>query len=46
MQMIFIREYLGFLISYFSKTLNPDKEESVLDKEVDILSLKSQDFLS
>ena len=52
-QKIFIREFPNFLMSYFSKTLNLDKEELILDKEElvldkegEILSLKLRDFLS
>ena len=52
-QKIFICEFPSFLMSYFSKTLNPekeelilDKEELVLDKEGEILALKLRDFLS
>ena len=45
-QKIFIREFPSFQISYFSKTLILDKEELILDKEGEILSLKLQDFLS
>ena len=39
-QKMFIREFPSFLTSYFSKILNPDEEELVLDKEGEILSLK------
>ena len=52
-QKIFICKFPSFLMSYFSKTLNPDKEELildkdelVLDKEREILSLILRDFLS
>ena len=39
-QKIFISEFLSFPISYFSKALILDKEELILDKEGEILSLK------
>ena len=45
-QNIFIHEFPGFLISYFSKTLILDRKELILDKEGEILSLKLRDFLS
>ena len=46
MQNIFIHEFPSFQVSYYSKTLIIDKEELILDKEGDILSLKLRDFLS
>ena len=43
---IFIHGSPSFQISYVSKTLVIDKEELVLDKEIEILSPKSHDYIS
>ena len=45
-QNIFIIEFPSFQIPYFPKRLIPDKEELILNKEEEILSLRLRDFLS
>ena len=45
-QRIFIHEFPSFQVSSFLKTSILDKEELILDKEGEILTLKLRDFLS
>ena len=45
MQKIFISGFPNFQIPYFPKRLIINKEELILDKEEDILSLRLRDFL-
>ena len=46
MQKIFINGFPSFQIPYFLKRVILGKEELILDKEEEILSLRLRDFLS